>query len=1006
MNKRRAAAILLWVLLALPVATRAAARQPMRFQRISSSEGLINDFVRCLYKDHLGYLWVGTFDGLCRWDGANFKTFRREFGNVASLPSNTILALAEDKFGILWISTGKGICSFDPHTQLISRHALFPDEPIAYTMAMRAAGDTMLMTTQAALYRFRISGPGTLSIVGHIPFPQVAGVDGLMEKLPDVSTVLHQGHAYHISQNSLKDLSPKDEGGKEYPVADMVASGQRRLYAGASQASVLLYSDDGRLLQSFRPDATAIAPGDHFNKMLAPASSFPGQDVILLSSTRSGLLKLDVASGSFTSYRYERTNPFSLSSNEVTDMCEVPNGFVFTGTKYGLNVYDSHNQRLQTAIITKAGEVLQDLITDALEDARDKDMLWLGTSSSGLLRYRYSTGDAAPVQLQKGSGAIRSLCQSADGRLWIGAEGGLFCLPAGAASATKASVRAPGISSVRELKPGILLITSFTDGCLIYNTATGDAKWLDAARNGLFSDRCNNSEPISGTGKFLITHVGAGISILDPATGTARMQSLQSSLETELLYPVTYTYCSYAQNDSTVWIGTGLGLVRLNIRTGQAIMVKNSTKLRTDSEIWSLIPGHGKRDLWLKTTFGAYLFDDSTGRIVNFHPLPREHIPAQDGYFRMRRAGNKIIIPSFGAVQTLSLDENEPSLNDMRLILSDIKVAGEPVLFYPDEREISLTLKPGHASLDLTFSAVQFRKTPYIIYMYKISGNDDRWQELGNKNFLSFPNLDAGKYRLMLSARDYEGRNVAIPLIINIRVKPYLWQSPWFYLALALLLALGVYALYRYRLAQMVRLQHVRQKISKDLHDDIGATVSSISILASMTRAKEIPADRKDQYLQSIAEDSRYVTEALSDIVWSINPRNDTLEHIFARLQRYASELFEARDIAYDMTLPDSSLHAQSLSMDARQQLLLIFKEAVNNLVKYADASRAEVSFSIQGGKLIMRVSDDGKGFEPDAVHEGNGVHNMRKRAAELKGQLSIISKTGEGTSVILELPL
>ena len=1005
MKMRRAASALLCVMLLLSAIAHGVPHAPMRFQRVSSSEGLINDFVKCLYKDHLGYLWVGTFDGLCRWDGATFKSFRREFGNTATLPSNTILALAEDKYGVLWISTGKGICSFDPRTQSISRHTLFRDEPVAYTMAMKAVNDTMLITTQTALYRLHIDGPGVLRAVARIPFPQIAGTDGLLEKLPSPAIVLHQGHVYHISGTALQDVSPKDGHGRGIPVCDAVITPTGNYYAEALRPGILLYHEGGSAIAAFHPDPALVGEDDHFNKMLLPAASFPGQNILLLGSTKSGLLKLDIVSGAFTAYRHERMNPFSLSSNEVMDFVEAPNGFVFTGTRYGLNIYDSHNQRLQTTVITKKGEPLQDLITDAVEDEADKDLLWLGTSASGLLRYRYSKSDAARIDLPKAAGAVRCLFQSTGGSLRIGCEGGLYELPEGSSVVRKSVAQILQVSSIREIAPHVLLITSFTDGCLIYNAATGATKRISARGNGLFSDRCSNSAPIPGTGYYAITHIGAGVSILNPATGGIRIRELQTALETETSYPATYTYCGYAPDDSMIWIGTGLGLVRLNIRSGSAQIIKNSTRLRTDSEIWSILPGGGS-SLWLKTTFGVYLFDSRSGVIVTFYPLSREHIPAQDGYFRMRQAGSRIIIPSFGKVDVLSTDANEPPVYDMKLVLSEMKADGEPFLFHPDEREISLTLKPGHASLDLAFSALQFRKTPYIIYMYKMGGGDDVWHDLGNKNFLSFPNLDAGHYSLMLSARDFEGHNIAMPLTINIRVAPYLWQSPWFYLALTVLLALGVYALYRYRLAQVLQLQQVRQKISKDLHDDIGATVSSISILASMTKAREISADRKEQFLQSIADNSRYVTEALSDIVWSINPRNDTLEHIFARLQRYASELFEARDIAYTMTLPDSGLHAQSLSMDTRQQLLLIFKEAVNNLIKYSGAAHAQVTFSVQGGKLIMRVSDDGKGFEPDAAHEGNGVHNMRKRAEELKGHLAIISKTGKGTTILLEVPL
>ena len=218
----------------------------------------------------------------------------------------------------------------------------------------------------------------------------------------------------------------------------------------------------------------------------------------------------------------------------------------------------------------------------------------------------------------------------------------------------------------------------------------------------------------------------------------------------------------------------------------------------------------------------------------------------------------------------------------------------------------------------------------------------------------------------------------------------------------AILIAAIVYSIYRYRINKILEIQKIRQTISKDLHDDIGATVSSINILANMAKSDLVSDTRRNQFLETIQEESKHVSESLNDIVWSVNPKNDSLDIIIARMQRYASEMFEAKNITYHFVLPESSVDELHMDMSRRQHVYLIFKEAINNLVKYSTATTADVTLAVNNDVFTMIVADNGVGFDPNTVHEGNGILNMKKRAEDIRAQLAINSAPGKGVTIQL----
>ena len=232
------------------------------------------------------------------------------------------------------------------------------------------------------------------------------------------------------------------------------------------------------------------------------------------------------------------------------------------------------------------------------------------------------------------------------------------------------------------------------------------------------------------------------------------------------------------------------------------------------------------------------------------------------------------------------------------------------------------------------------------------------------------------------------------------------WQRWWFITAMVAALGTAALALHRYRLRRTLEVERVRTRIATDLHDDIGATLSQIAILSEVARARADPrAADVTTPLQKIARLSGEAVDAMSDIVWALNPHRDRQIHLVQRMRRLANDLLGSRNIRFRFVHPDADAH-ERLGPDVRREIVLIFKEVLNNIVRHAACSEVDMRLSVESGYLRLAVSDNGKGFDVgDRDGEGNGLRNVRQRAENLGGLLTIDSAPERGTRINLQVP-
>ncbi|MGI8637512.1 MAG: ATP-binding protein, partial [Segetibacter sp.] len=273
-----------------------------------------------------------------------------------------------------------------------------------------------------------------------------------------------------------------------------------------------------------------------------------------------------------------------------------------------------------------------------------------------------------------------------------------------------------------------------------------------------------------------------------------------------------------------------------------------------------------------------------------------------------------------------------------------------------------------------------------------MEGIDKDWIKADRSYSLNYSLLPPGRYSFKIYCENIEGIRCAKITDLNIHITPPYFKTWWFKSFLLFVVALLIYALHDIRLNRLLAVETLRNRVARDLHDDMGSTLSTINILSSMAKNKmEVDKFKTGEYLNKISEYSERMMDAMDDIVWSIKPSNDNMHKITARMREFATNVLEAKEIDFEFAI-DEEVYDVKLNMEARRDFFLIFKEAVNNSAKYSKATKLLMRLTMKNKKLLLVVKDDGTGFEL-AEADGNGLGNMQKRAEQLNGHLTIDTK-------------
>lgn len=701
---------------------------------------------------------------------------------------------------------------------------------------------------------------------------------------------------------------------------------------------------------------------------------------------------------------YSRAN--GLPSDMIRTLYSDPEGVTWIGTEDGLARLGREYYRFYP-IQEKFRDALdqnEPAIIISIHDDRQGN-LWMG-SYNGLFQVKKENPKTAPMPEltslgEKKIGFVHYMLHDRQGRLWACTDAGILLIE----------------EDRPVIKDSLIAGCAYADddGKIWFGSNKGRVAYQQDGQFHLLHFTSPNNERIDG-----IYHDPKGFLWLGYAlTGVRKFRiqgdSLQHILEysERTGYPNLRTRSLSTDGKGHLLLGTRTdGLYIIPIDGDSASRPVHITTAQGLSGNWVKASLAGPYGCYLATNNGLDLLEP-IGEHARIHPIPfsNEKVPIELNTLFLQSDTIWLGTPK-GLLQYVLHQQGKntvpPPACFMKLTINGrLDSSFQP--FTQTRALPSLDYEQNNLAFD--FAGLSFRDEDKVSYRYKMEGLDKDWSAPTNRRYVNYSHLSPGSYKLLVMAGNDDGVWSTTPAALSFHINAPFWMQAWFIALCIIIAATLVYLLYRYRLDQLLKIERIRTKISTDLHDDIGSTLSSISIMSDMImhtpHESPGPAPLPDwqRMAGEIKDNSLSLMDKMDDIVWSINPRNDEMENLMARIQRFAAPIFEATGIDYEILIENNIRHLK-LSMEHRQHIYLIMKEAINNLVKYSGATNAVVRARSAGGWLKVDVTDNGNGFDPASSRGGNGIVNMKSRAALMHASLNIDSVRGKGTSVMLMLKI
>lgn len=464
--------------------------------------------------------------------------------------------------------------------------------------------------------------------------------------------------------------------------------------------------------------------------------------------------------------------------------------------------------------------------------------------------------------------------------------------------------------------------------------------WVDSVSNNLYSVFWDVCE---AGGYYWIAAYGTGLLQVDKNFHIKQIITVQNGL------PTTGIYTVKSLNDSLVFVTSNNGLFLLNTNSFEKKIYFESDGL-SSSYNWNIA----------KWENYIYVGGDKGITIIN------------PSLFRTNPDSPKVFIDQ------INIETKTNSVNQFNLSFSNYIIPNN------------------FLQATISFSAINYSNPSRTSYAYRIQEIDKNWISLGTQNFVNLIGLSPGTYTLEVKAANEDGV-WSKPKMLKLTFLPKWYQTLWFDFLVALVAASLIYSFYRYRLMQLRKQHQIRKEIAGDLHDDIGATLNSVKIFAHLAETSKT----KQKYFDNIKEALSYASTGLRDMIWVLDDTGDTVTDLVNRLKMFAHPVAEASGISIRIA-EDPSINNITLNKTEKRNLLLIAKEAINNSIKYSGCEKITVTFFREHNKNTLIIEDDGKGFNENEIVRGNGLNNMHDRAKQIHYHISFKSSLGKGTRIVV----
>ncbi len=943
------------------------------FQNLTINDGLSQGMVNQIIQDRYGFMWFATKDGLNQYDGYHFKIYRHDAEEAHSLSDSFVQSLFEDSKGRIWAGTLSGNLDFFDHES----GKFYPIIPEVNKTD-------------------NLSGP----------------VNQIVEDIKGNIWVLYYNKLYQIKTfpktGKLQSLGYSI---KEFNIPR--ASNFLSLFI-SKEGSIYLYENGSPIFYEFLQPSYQWSKHTLVDKKLTnkkDQSNFRIFKILQHKVTRKMYVVCNTGIFLFDGYSAVE-QLLSHEMNPLTQCFWDNESNIWFIENYEFGIFNIKSRKL--SFLTASDEMSKTKIGLYHSSYIDRSgMLWIGTKGYGLLTFNF----LAQKFHHTGNTSVFTITETPEVGVYVNDGNSLYKLLDLETGTYKDTVAVPqatiyfenfnefSFPSYLDKKHGRWFADEKRLVC--YNTLTKQSISYPLPfkqTNGSYVSDIEEDE----NGKIWVG-TAEGLLCFDVLGNKWKMYKNDPKNSSSLSFNAIFSLCfDPTEPAKYLWIGTnGGGFNRMDITTGKCIRYTIKNGLPNDV-IYGILKSDDN-NLWMSTNKGLSCFNPLKQTFKNYE----EKDGLQSNEFNHNaylRSKNGTLF--FGGVNGYNYFNPKDIVSNPtapQIVITDLRIRNKSLQLNQEKSSLKssvyltkkIQLPYEDNMITFEFASLDFIAPEKNQYKYKMEGFDKEWVNAGNTHVATYTNLDPGTYTFNVKGSNSdevwneEGTSIELTII------PPWYMTWWFRSLMALAIIFTIYFIYQYRLAQAFKLHKMRNSIANDLHDEIGSNLSNISIFSEVAQQQKGTATETEPLLQKISEYTQVSMVAMSDIVWMINARNDAFENIISRMRALAAEVFEAKKFNFHLHF-DEQLNQLTLDMEQRKNFYLLYKEAINNVAKYADCQNVWVTLKKENKTIILIVQDDGIGFDKAKQNQGNGLFTMQKRAEVLKGQLTIDSVIKKGTIIKL----
>jgi signal transduction histidine kinase len=979
-----------------------------QFEHLDVESGLSSNMIYCIHRDANGFLWVGTDNGLNRYDGYQFRPFRNRIGDNTSISNNHITSIYEDVDGSLWIATWKFINRYNPVNGQFKTYS-YPTNS-ASELDCRTNHiekwnkDTLLVSTN--------KGPALMSkktgeylffrVKPHEKIAEQDYVFGL-KRLPNnevlVSTFddLYVINPYHISTNKVDLASLKMHKNYAHVTGKITPFKKHEWLIETWNMDLLIYNDENKQIRNH----FFGKPYNNLDYGGGALTILKSNDGYLFGTNGSGIYITDNNLKEKYHIAYDEKYKHSISSNYITSIICDKEGIFWIGTDKGLNKFDPSKQKLNLHLFNFKSPYFND--EDRIFDifiTKDHHLFLQGIWGS----YYLNEKENKSVFLEK---LNTKKFQNLFGTPFY-IKDSLVCLP-----------RAGGFQT------------------FYYNFKNNQINCENLKEFPIKKQFNSPNDVDYFNHNYYVLFNKESLFKVNENTGIIEKLKLSLPNKNELIAERFNVLEPKINSNNTFYLGTApQGLYEINIKTLEAKKINIDIIPQNDILNVTKICQHKNGNIWLATEFHGVLFYDAKSQ--HWQSLKENDLIANNHIRNLSFIGDSLLAIAINdAFFILNLNNQ----NFIKIGSSDgLSDESIPASFHVQKDKIYFAHEKGYLETDFNFllkknnkNAVVFteiyssKHNTYLAnnrhainlsypensfrisfakqsminsqqnkFQYKFEGSNSGWSELGTNHELVLHKLPYGSYQLFIKEIGNTENNKMQMAILEITVQAPFYLQTWFILVFTLFFIGLIILIYRISLLRKIAVLKTRDIIARDLHDEVGSALTSISYLSEMGKIQKAEGTGT---FDKIGETSRSITSLMNDIIWAINPDKDQAISLIQRINYFIQEHQRQNEISISFDYSDK-LKMHAFTMVERKNLFLIFKEALNNAFKYANADNIYIRLLKESTSIILEIEDNGIGMQIDEKNQGNGLNNMKKRASDMGAHFEILSVVNKGTKV------